>query len=172
MPSADFNRLFLYEIIRQWTNKGMGVYGVTFPFLVGAVSVIYSKSINYTFIESVFHALMNSPLDNHYIEVRWCGNIDEPVASLRKITDLKNLSKAYSYYPDECNAVSFVFTTDAAGMFGLNGSSFDDCLNKLISKTLDDIAQGGYSKINGVFGDFSQKEIKFIYEVYELQKQQ
>ena len=145
----------------------MGEYGISFPFLIGAVAKENSIDINREFIENIFNEIINNPVDGNYCEVCWCGNLDEPVASIEKISSLKNKSIQASY-EDKANNVSLAFTTDLMSMFTLNCSTREECLEKLITRTLENVEKGLLSKNNGVFGDFTESEVAFIKDVVSI----
>jgi len=65
---------FWFNLIQQWRETGMGKFGISFPFLVGAVATENSIDINREFIEKVFNEIINNPVEGYYCEVRWCGN--------------------------------------------------------------------------------------------------
>ncbi len=158
---------FWFNLIQQWREKGMGEYGVSFPFLVGAVARENSIEINREIIENVFNEIINNPIKGHYCEVRWCGNLDEPVASIEITSSLKNKS-IQADFKDEDNNVSLAFTTDLMSMFTLNCSTKEECLGKLITRTQENAEKGLFSKNNGVFGAFTESEVKFIKGVVSL----
>jgi len=145
----------------------MGEYGISFPFLIGAITKENNIEINRQFIEKIFNEIINCPVKDHYCEVRWCGNIDEPVASIEKISSLKNKS-IQEDFKDQNNNVSLAFTTNLMSIFTLDCSTKEECIEKLITRTLDNAQKGLFSKNNGVFGDFTANEVEFINGVVSM----
>lgn len=155
---------FWYNIILQWRQKGMGKYGVSFPFLIGAIAMNNNSSISRCLIDSTFQEMINNPVVGNYCEVRWCGNINEPVVSIESVVNIEKKSIQAKYH-DKNNNISLAFTKDLMSMFTLNCSTKEECLDKLIAITLEKVENGVFSKNNGVFGDFSPCELKFIHSV-------
>lgn len=156
-----------FYLIQQWREKGMGEYGISFPFLIGAIAKENNIEINRKFIEKIFDEIINNPVEDHYCEVRWCGNLDEPVASIEKVGSLKHKS-IQADFRDKNNNVSLAFTTDLMSMFTLNCSTREECVEKLITRALGKAEKGLFSKNNGVFGDFTESEVRFISDVVSM----
>lgn len=70
---------FWFQLIKEWRDQGMGQYGVSFPFLTGAIAKQSGSTIDHQFIDDIFNEIIINPVEGFYCEVRWCGNIDEPV---------------------------------------------------------------------------------------------
>lgn len=155
---------FWYNIILQWRTKGMGKYGVSFPFLIGAIAMNNKSSISLSLIYSTFQEIINNPVEGNYCEVRWCGNINEPVVSIESAVNIEKKSIQAKYH-DKNNNISLAFTKDLMSMLTLNCSTKEECLDKLIARTLKKVESGFFSKNNGVFGDFSPCELEFIHNV-------
>lgn len=156
---------FWFQLIKEWRAKGMGQYGVSFPFLAGAIAKKYGGDINEEFVKGMFIKIIEHLATDYYCEVRWCGNIDEPVVSIESSDTIKNKS-IQAQYTNEAGEPSLAFTTDLMSMFTLNCKTKEECLKKLIDRTLENAEKGLFSKNNGVFGDFTADEIKFIEDVY------
>lgn len=157
------NRPFWFNVIRQWRQMGKGAYGITFPFLVGAVAIHFGKEPDGDLVADVFNKMKNDPIDGYYCEVRWCGNIDEPVVSINEVANVSKVSiKA------ECRArgkISIGFTTDLTNAFHLDCVTSDECLNKLRSYTEDVVRHRTFSKNRGQFTPFTEGDIDFIKSV-------
>jgi len=159
------NNPFWFELIKQWKEKGMGEYGVTFPFLIGALVKQSGKPINRQFIESIFNEIIHKPIKGFYCEVRWCDNIDEPVASIEAIKNIKNKS-IKSQFQNSNNELSLAFTSNLVSFLTLKCTNKKECLENLISGTHDKTRKNQFSKNNGTFGEFSSSDISFIENVY------
>lgn len=156
------NNKHWFNLVKEWKDSGRGFYGLTFPFLVGALSKIYEKDVSKEFIRDVFSSIKENPVAGYYAEVRWCGDIGEPVVSIKALDDLAGVSIKASFCRN--SQTSLAFTTDLMSMFHLDCETAEECLEKLILRTNEFVQNGMFSKNNGAFGDFSSEEIKFISE--------
>ncbi len=165
---------FWFNIIEQWKLTGKGEYGVTFPFLIGAMVFANKKEITNEFVGNIFQEIINNPVADYYCEVRWCGDIDEPVASIKKLEDLHKVSIKSKFFCKNTEIESLAFTTDLMSTFNLECAvneectSNEDCLNRLICRTLEESVKGNFSKNDGYFAPFSEDDIKFIELVSSL----
>ena len=161
------NSPFWFQLIKEWRAKGMGQYGISFPFLVGAIAAKFGGKINREYIEGMFQKLIENPAAGYYCEVRWCGNIDEPVVSVESTDTIKNKS-IQAQYTNAVGETSLAFTTDLMSMFTLNCKTKEECLEKLIIRTLEKAENNLFSKNNGVFGAFTAEEVVFIEDVFSI----
>ena len=145
---------------------GKGDYGVTFPFLIGAVAIDIEKKPDEKLITEIFDDMKNKPVNGYYCEVRWCGNINEPVVSVSRIENAPKVSLKAKYQVEE--AISIGFTTDLMNMFHLNCETFDEGLAKLISYTHKLTKDNKFSKNKGEFTAFTDGDIDFIKSVQKL----
>ncbi len=159
---------FWFKIIEQWREMGKGEYGVTFPFLAGAIARTQGKNIDHEFVVNMFQNVIDESVSGYYCEVRWCNNIDEPVASVKKSEALKGASIKSHFCTPENESVSLAFTTDLMSMFNLYCTTSEECLAKLIDKTEETIRNGGFSKNSGQFTDFTESDIEYIEKVSAL----
>jgi len=161
---------YWFNVIQQWKEKGKGEYGVTLPFLVGAIAKASNEAANETLIREIFHEIIENPVSGYYCKVRWCGNINEPVASVKPVAEIHKVSIKSQFVSKKAEIVSLAFTTDLMSMFNLNCSNYEDCLEKLIASSIDQIAEGNFSKNGGIFTPFTAGDLRFIEEVKQLQK--
>lgn len=152
-----------FEIVKEWKTTGRGSYGVTFPFLVGALSKISGREPTKEFIEELFDCIINCPVNGFYAEVRWCGNIEEPVISVNPLKMLERVSIKDSFKVE--NITSLAFTTDLMSMFNLDSENSTDCKYKLINITHNFTKDAKFSKNNGIFTDFTEDDLHFISDV-------
>ena len=117
-----------FELIKQWRDSGRGSYGVTFPFLVGSLSLMNKENITKNYIEKVFDEIINKPVPGYYSEVRWCGTINEPVISISKNEDISNIAVKDFFKSNDC--YSLVFTEDLMNMFHLDSENADTMAKK------------------------------------------
>ncbi|WP_300357521.1 hypothetical protein [uncultured Pseudoalteromonas sp.] len=160
------NKPFWFHIIKQWKEMGKGEYGVTIPFLVGALASHFGKEPTKEFVDETFENIKSNPVNGYYCEVRWCGNIDEPVISVKEIDELADITLEADYKFG--GIVSLGFTMDLMGMFHLNCETAHDCLLKLITYSLEHVSQGCFSKNSGKFTSFTDDDLVFINLVEEL----
>lgn len=151
---------FWFNAILQWKEMGKGEYGITFPFLIGAIAKLKNEVVTEEFITNVFDEILNNPVGGFYCEVRQCGNIGEPVVAIKQLSNLKIVSIKDSF--EAQGQVSYGFTTDLMSMFALNCKDASECREKLIKTTLEIAIHGNYSKNGGVFTPFTDSDNKFI----------
>lgn len=162
---------FWFNIIQQWKLMGKGQYGVTFPFLMGALA---HNSTEGTDISSVFQSIINEPVDGFYCEVRWCGNIHEPVISIVKLEDITKVAIKAGFSARSSDITSLAFTEDLMSFFHLDCKTADECLSKLISYTEKFVSNGQHSNqlnrqtLEREFAPFSADDIQFIEDVRAL----
>ena len=161
------NSPFWFQLIKEWRVKGMGEYGISFPFLVGAIATKFERKINREYVEGVFQEIIKSPAQGYYCEVRWCGNIHEPVVSAESIDTIENKS-IQAQFTNEVGETSLAFTSNLMSMFTLNCKTKEECLEKLIIRTLEKAENNLFSKNNGVFGEFTADEARFIEDVFSI----
>lgn len=161
------NNPIWFNLILQWKKMGRGLYGISFPFLVGAVDFENRAKIDEKFIRAVFSEIEKNPVEGYYCEVRWCGDIGEPVASIKPLSDLEIISIHSTLNGN--NQVSFGFTSDLMSMFNLNCETPEECREKLIIKTFNIVKDGSFSKNGGKFTQFTDDDIKFINNVSNLE---
>ena len=161
------NSPFWFQLIKEWRARGMGQYGISFPFLVGAIATKFGGKINREYIGCVFQEIIENPTQGYYCEVRWCGNIDEPVVSVESSDTIKNKS-IQAHFANNAGETSLAFTSDLMSMFTLNCKTKEECLEKLIMRTLEKAENKLFSKNNDVFGGFTADEAKFIEDVFSI----
>lgn len=155
---------FWVQLLKQWKDKAMGHYGVSFPFLIGAIARQSGSNIKRAYIDDVFKEIINIPIEGCYCEVRWCGDIDEPVISIEPLSTIKKKS-IKARFMNERGVVTLAFTSDLMSMFALDCENKEECLSKLVSRTLENTENNLFSKNKGVFGDFTATEIRFIEDI-------
>jgi len=160
---SELNNEVWFQLVKQWKDSGRGVYGLTFPFLVGALARIQDREPTKEFITELFASIIDNPVAGFYGEVRWCGNIDEPVISVNPLERLATVSIKDSFKHGEVTTLAF--TTDLMNMFHLNCEDAKECLGKLIELTNEITQNSVFSKNAGSFTDFSEDDLYFISEV-------
>ena len=149
-----------FNIIKKWKDSGKGEYGVTFPFLVGALAYHFDKKPTQKFVDEILENIKSNPVHGYYCEVRWCENINEPVISVKELKELTSIILKADCKVNEI--VSLGFTMDLMGMFHLNCETAHDCLLKLSTYTFEHVGKGNFSKNAGKFTPFTDGDIAFI----------
>ena len=157
---------FWFNIINQWKQMGKGEYGVTFPFLVGAILETSHEVLSKKFVRGVFQEIVHNQISGFCCEVRWCLDIDEPVVSMKKLSEPSKVFIGSEFKSKNTDEVSLAFTTDLMGMTNLACTTNMECLEKLINLTLQKSEQGLFSKNSGNFTPFTTGDIEFIKEVH------
>lgn len=136
-----------FNIIAQWRVKGMGAYGVTLPFLVGALA--YEQKQEKASLNDV-HALLTemieNPVEGYVVVIRWCDDIEEPVISMKALDDPLKMAIKDGYPRPKGEGMSMAFTENLMSMFNFNCRTAEECRNKLASYTKDHIEKGCFSK--------------------------
>lgn len=160
------NNPFWFNIIQQWKEMGKGKYGVTFPFLIGAVAMEMKIEPDERLITNIFEEMKSKPVKGYYCEVRWCGNIKEPVVSVNLVKNAHQVSLEADYRVEE--TISVGLTTDLMNGFHLDCKTFDEAFGKLISYTQELTQNKLFSKNKGKFTPFTSGDIEFIESVKKL----
>ena len=161
-----------FTLIQQWRIKGMGEYGITLPFLVGALAYKSAEtSLGTQHIQSALDAIINSPVDGYVTEVRWCGGIDSPVFTVRSAENQSNQMVFKSFFKrPNSEEPSLGFSSDLQSMFGLGCENPEECYEKLISHAAGHVENGRYSRnysaVTGKYeyGSFIDKDLAYICE--------
>ena len=86
------------------------------------------------------------------------------MASIESLSEIQYKS-IQAQFINESGEATLAFTSDLMSMFTLNCENKEDCLHKLISRTLEKAGNNLFSKNNGVFGQFSIEDEAFIKNV-------
>jgi hypothetical protein len=163
-----------FIIIEQWKVKGMGSYGVTLPFIVGALA--YAKgerAVSVENIREVLSEIIESPVKDYITVVRWCGDIDEPVFSIREPSDPYSLSISDFFLRRDGNGRAVVFTEDLMSMINLDCKTAAECREKLVERAKEHVEKGFFSKSTGAigileFGEFTGRDLTYIKDVLNV----
>lgn len=152
-----------FVLIEQWKIRGMGQYGVTLPFLIGALGKSASEVVG------LLHQIANSPVPGYVTEVRWCQELAAPTFAVFPIGKTKMYFESFISGPS--GEKSLGFSKDLQSMFGLNCKGSDQCLEKLAEHAIPTIGKGCFSRILNPntneleWGGFTQSENQFIKDV-------
>lgn len=162
-----------FILIQQWRVKGMGEYGVTLPFLVGALGYKSGEStLDAQQVRNVLNNIIEHPVDGYVTEVRWCGGIDAPVFTVALIDNSSGRMPFKSYLTSPSSEEAALgFSVDLQSEFGdLGCKNAKECYEKLIDYAAKHTEQGQFSRIRSevegkyVYGSFQPRDIKFIQE--------
>lgn len=164
-----------FNIIEQWRAKGMGEYGVTLPFLVGAIA--YEKRQEKASLNDI-HALLTemieNPVDGYMVVIRWCGNIEEPVISMKALDDPFKVAIKDGYTRPKGDGMSVAFTQDLMSMFNFDCKTAEECRNKLANYAKGYVENGCFSKNlipetqRREFGRFNERDVDYIKSVIPM----
>ncbi len=163
-----------FTLIQQWREKGMGEYGITLPFLVGALArKTGESSLNANHVREALDLIIKSPVDGYVTEVRLCAAIDAPVFTVTPLNSATNqMIHKSSFVRPSGEGTSLGFSTDLHSEYGgLGCSDADECFEKLINHAAEHVQQGHFSKYwsetenNYIYGEFQAKDLEFIKEV-------
>ncbi len=161
-----------FKILKQWREQGKGEYGVTLPFLVGALS--YSGGLSNASREDIvnlFRDMTEYPVAGYFVEIRWCASVGDPVLSIKEVNDPEQaIPKVYFERPDN-NGSSVVFTYDLVATLCPEDTTAQICKENLIEYVLPYVVAGSFSKSfnqatgKKEYGKFSDHDIAFIKQV-------
>ena len=151
----------------------MGQYGITLPFLVGALARLRHEEPSVENIRGLLQEIVANPFPGYVTEVRWCAQVDAPVFSISRLNNSGQMPFK-SHLANSRGEVSLGFSQDLQSMFGLNCNGSSDCLEKLVVHAASPVESGRFSRVrnpaNGEmeFGDFLPNEVRYIEEACAL----
>lgn len=161
-----------FIIIEQWRKKRMGEYGVTLPFLVGALAYANGReTASLNDVRILLTEMIENPVDGYMAVIRWCGDIEEPVISMEALDDPYKLAIKDGYRRPKDNGMSLAFTQDFMSMFNFDCKTAEECRNKLANYAKDYVEKGCFSKnLNPEtqrreFGRFTERDVDYIKSV-------
>lgn len=138
---------YWYKLLNLFERKGYFSNGLTIPFIIGSRQYIESTEDLQTISDLIYE--INSSA--YYVSVLKCGGIGEYVFSLSNIGD----KEIYG-------GVDNIVTIDISFK---NGTSISDIINELELKYADLINSETYSKTDGEWGGYTDKEINRLQEI-------
>ena len=159
-----------FLLIQQWRLKGMGEYGITLPFLVGALGYKSGESkLGVQHVRNVLNDIIERPVEGYVTEVRWCNGIDAPVFTVTPVDSILPFKSFFSRPNSE--EASLGFSKDLqSSMFGLDCKDSSECYEKLINYSAKYIERGQYSRVMGdtvgkyEYRSFLPKDLEYIRE--------
>lgn len=147
----------------------MGGYGITLPFLVGGLA--YERGGTKATLEDVaglLSEMIEKPVAGYMVVVRWCGDIKEPVISMKALNDPFKVAIKDGFPRPEGAGMSLGFTEDLMSMFNLNCATAQECRDKLENYAKELVENGLFSKNTNPatgqreFCGFTQRDINYI----------
>jgi hypothetical protein len=159
-----------FTLISEWRKKSMGAYGVTLPFLVGALGYKTKKSgLGLDYVRNLFNDIINCPVDGYVTEISWCPDIDAPVLRVSPINNPFPMPLK-STFSCSGGGITLGFSENIHSVLNLDCKGASDCLEKLIAYAVNHLESGHFSRNrNNLTGDyeyggFLPKELDFIHK--------
>ena len=160
-----------FLIIKKWREKGLGKYGVTLPFLYGAIKMKNGTAD----LKSIIQEMISAPVEGYIIEISWCADaVKAPVLRATQETSTERITyKTVSVPNPSSGKPSLVFDNDLVKKWGDKPQIL---LESLIREAAPAIHSGKYSRHHNdstgesYNGEFSQRELDFIKETLMLTK--
>lgn len=156
-----------FQLVERWVPEGMGVTGVTLPFLAGALAQIRGQeTFGLNGLQDCVEEMTRAPVPGFTVEVRQSHNIDWLVLSVSAVEEALPFNGCYLTGPDDSPALGF--SQDAQSEFGGLGSSDPNiCKDRLIEQSVSYCASGDFSRLredNGQFrfAPFLANEMSYI----------
>lgn len=161
-----------FIIIEKWRAKKMGEYGVTLPFLVGALAYENGQEkASLNDVRTLLTEMIENPVDGYMAVIRWCGDIEEPVISMKALDDPFKVAIRNGYPRPIGDGMSVAFTEDLMSMLNFDCKTAEECRNKLANYAKDYVEKGCFSKnLNPEtqqreFGRFIERDVDYIKSV-------
>jgi hypothetical protein len=150
-----------FIIIKEWRDNKMGEFGVTLPFIYGALQMKYG-SID---IREVIQEMIAQPVPGYVIEITWCPDaLKAPVLrATKEISKDRVTFQVETVQSPSTGKPALVFDNDLVRMW-----QSQDLVEALIQDAHSAIELGKFSRRHDdstgkyFYDDFSEKEIRFI----------
>ena len=166
-----------FILIDQWKPKGMGEYGPTLPFLVGAIAYKSGQTdLSVQHVREFLNEIAQHPMEGYVTEVRWCHDIDAPAFNTRTIDFPYKMPSSVAILRPSGEGESLVFSRDLQSPFQLNSTNPSTLLDRLTEQAMEPISKGRYSrkrKDDGIeyeYGDFQAIDLDYIHNTIMLSK--
>ena len=160
-----------FLLIEQWRAKGMGVFGVTLPFIVGALArKAGERKLDSGHVRKVLDEMIGHPVEGYVIEVKLCVDIDAPVFSAASKARGVSYRMPFEWFFPHPSGVgeSLVLDQNLQSLFGSDCKDANECYSRLLAHATRHVASGNYSRnwdeLEGryVYGSFSDKHLEYI----------
>ena len=167
-----------FILIEQWKPKGMGEYGPTLPFLVGAIAYKSGYTdLNVQQVRDVLNEIAQHPMEGYVTEVRWCHDIDAPVFNTRPIDFPYKMPSSVAIPRPSGKGESIVFSQNLQSSFHFDSTNPSTLIDRLIEQAMGPISEGLYSrqrKAGGIeyeYGEFQAIDLGYIHKTIMLSHQ-
>jgi hypothetical protein len=154
-----------HKLIKAWIDKGR--YGLTIPFIVGARTLLAgANTANRTDIENLFSEIIEKPVQDNIVYVRWCDDYEAAVmASYSKNFPFRPQHNVIDFSPSGSSEASLVVLREVANKLGATMNQ-DEIITALIDYAQPQVVLGHYSRfwtIDGrTYGPFQDEDLEFI----------
>gem|GEM_PF-2155087 len=161
-----------FVLIDQWTKRKMGDYGVTLPFLVGALGYkAGEKSLGASHVRELLAEMVNYPVEGYLTECRWCDDIEAPVFSVVQLDSPYKIQINSSFPRPDGNGHALGFSPDLQSEYGgLGCKEAVACIDKLVAYASVYVEKSNFSRNRCEnsgeyeYGPFHERDIQFITE--------
>lgn len=163
-----------FILLERWKPEGMGEWGVTLPFLVGALAYkANQQDVGEQHVRNVLDDIIQHPVVGYVTEIRWCPDIDAPVISTCQLDGdrcrfsgflTRERIRSNVFFPRSSGeGESLVFSEDIQSMLHLGCKDANACLDRLVENAADPVSKGQYSKQKkGGYVSFQRKDLDYI----------
>ena len=154
-----------HRLIMAWLAKGN--YGLTIPFIVGARAYLNGMARpSRSNIDEFFREVIESPVPNHIVYARWCGDMESIVmASYPVDFPQRPTYDILAFRTRDGETDSMIIEKSLAKKLGVN-PNVQEVLEALVLSATSAVAAGNYSKFWTIHGKetgpFRKADIKFI----------
>lgn len=156
-----------FVLIEQWVPRGMGKYGPTLPFVVGALAHKTNEvETGMHHIEKLLDDIVRVPIAGYVTQLSWCANISAPVLTTRRMDDRYRMRSPISLSDGTGTAEVFVFGQDLISRWKLKDAS--TALDRVKQDAAGPVEKRQYSRNwsstahQDEYGDFLPGEIQYI----------
>jgi len=156
-----------FILIERWVPEGMGEFGVTLPFLVGALALKAGDTrLNSSHVRTLPEKIIASPVHGYVTEVSWCANIAAPVFNTKAIDSPERMRSPAGMAPPSGHEQSLVFGPNLLSHWCCTNPSV--LFERLVEDATEHVSKGQYSRIRKPgttefeYGHFLPGEIAYI----------
>lgn len=156
-----------FVLVESWPRRGPGAFGVTVPFLVGALAMRKNVRPTPAQVEPLLTEMCKSPVHGYVTQVSWCPDIEAPVLSVVAADSPYDRMSSPAKVPHPSGrGESLVFGGNLVYRWGTKEP--EELLRKLRDDATEPLSLGRCSRrrnsVTGKmeYGDFSAHEIDFI----------
>ena len=156
-----------FILVEQWVPQRMGEYGVTLPFLVGALAHKAKQTdVGVEQVRKLLDDIVRHPVEGYVTEVNWCHEIAAPVLTTKSVNSSKRINSLATIPRPLGSGESLVFSYSLKDHWHLSDPGA--LLDRLLEDAAEHVTKSRYSRNrkNGTseleYGHFLPKELKYI----------